>query len=73
LGKKLLDQVPIVTGVQGQAAPQVWNAVRGARNLHGANGSVFARDGYLHQSLGDAYDEPALNGDREPVNGVSLM
>jgi hypothetical protein len=33
-------------GVQGQAAPEVWRAWV----LHGANGALFARDGYLYQS-----------------------
>jgi hypothetical protein len=36
-------------GIQGQAAPEVWNAV--ALEVSAAQkGRAFARDGYLHQS-----------------------
>jgi DDE domain len=37
-------------GVQGQVAPKVWNAVLGLEFSMAQKGSVFARDGYLHQS-----------------------
>ena len=37
-------------GLQGQAAPEVWNAVLVLEFSMAQTGSVFARDAYLHQS-----------------------
>jgi len=37
-------------GVQGQPAPEVWNAVLGACSLHRRKREASFFDGYLHQS-----------------------
>ena len=71
VGKKLLDQVPIVWAFKAKLRLRFGTPCVGPE-ISTARTEVFLLVmAICTRAWGDAYDEPALNGDREPIRRQS--